>query len=150
MRYGISAGALVLRGKKVLLVHHREIGSYDFWVPPGGSLEGDESIFDCARRETFEETGLVVEPQRIVYIQELVEPGYHFCKFYILCRVLEGQLSLANRDPGEGFVVDARFMAREELEPLTVYPPVMKGQFWSDLETGFQSVTYIGLDRVEC
>jgi 8-oxo-dGTP pyrophosphatase MutT (NUDIX family) len=29
-----------------------------WWVPPGGGVEtADTSVFDCARRETFEETG---------------------------------------------------------------------------------------------
>ncbi|NIV38728.1 MAG: NUDIX domain-containing protein, partial [Anaerolineae bacterium] len=53
IRYGISAAALVVQDKALLLVHHRERGRYDFWLPPGGRLEGNESIMDCARRETL-------------------------------------------------------------------------------------------------
>jgi 8-oxo-dGTP diphosphatase len=102
MRYGISAGALIVRENQLLLVHHRQEGKYDFWVPPGGSLVGEESIFDCARREALEETGLQVDLGQIVYIQEFVEPGYHFCKFFILCTGFQGQITLAQRDPNEG------------------------------------------------
>lgn len=43
-----------------------------------------------AKREAFRETGPVVEAERIVYIQESVEPNYHFCKFHLLCRAYEG------------------------------------------------------------
>jgi 8-oxo-dGTP diphosphatase len=67
MRYGISAAALIVHEQQVLLVNHRGNG-YDFWLPPGGKLEDTESIFDCARRETWEETGLAVHLDRIVYI----------------------------------------------------------------------------------
>jgi len=46
MRYGISAAAIIVRHERVLLVKHRgeEVGRgpYDFWVAPGGGLEGDE------------------------------------------------------------------------------------------------------------
>ena len=46
MRYGISAAALVIQEDKLLLAHHRRQGQFDFWLPPGGGLEGAESIFD--------------------------------------------------------------------------------------------------------
>jgi 8-oxo-dGTP diphosphatase len=41
----------------VLLVRHRWRG----WVPPGGKAEAGEGPRDTARRELFEETGLVAE-----------------------------------------------------------------------------------------
>ena len=36
------------------------------WEPPGGVLELDESILDGARREVREETGLHIEPERLI------------------------------------------------------------------------------------
>jgi 8-oxo-dGTP diphosphatase len=149
VRYGISAGALVVQDNRVLLVHHVEKGRYDFWVPPGGSVEGEESIFECARRETLEETGLRVDLDRIVYIQEFVEPGYHFCKFFIVCAAYTGNVTLENRDADESFLVDARFFARDQLEALTVYPEIMRGQFWDDLKAGFPRTRYLGLEKIE-
>jgi 8-oxo-dGTP diphosphatase len=149
MRYGISAATLVVRNKQVLLVNHRESGRYDFWVPPGGRLEGDESIFDCARRETLEETGLHVELDHILYIQEFVEPGYHFCKFFILGQTSGGTLTLANKPPGEDFVVDARFLSAARMRHLTVYPDILKNRFWRDLEAEFLPTRYLGQERID-
>ena len=154
MRYGISAAALVVRddagggGRQVLLVNHREAGRYDFWLPPGGGLKGGESIPDCARRETLEETGLRIEPGHILYVQEFVEPGYHFVKFFFTCTSFEGELTLANRDEDEGFLVDARFFSREEMQDLVVYPEILKGQFWADLEAEPPPTRYLGLEEI--
>jgi ADP-ribose pyrophosphatase YjhB (NUDIX family) len=149
MKFGISAGVLVVQNKRVLLVHHQETGQYDFWVPPGGKLLGEESIFAGAQREAPEETGLMVTPERIAYIQEFVEPGYHFSKFFIYCPTYTGELSLENRDADESFLVEAQFFARAQLQELTVHPEILKDQFWDDLKAGFPQTRYLGLERIE-
>jgi 8-oxo-dGTP diphosphatase len=148
MRYGISAGSLIVQDNQLLLVHHLQEGEFNFWVPPGGSLVGDESIFECAQRETFEETGLQVDLGPIVYIQEFVEPGYHFCKFFILCTTFQGQISLAHRDFNEGFLVDARFFSQEKMSGLTVFPEILKEGFWNELKAGFLHTHYLGLEMI--
>ena len=149
MRYGISAAALITHHDRLLLVNHRERGQYDFWVPPGGKLQGEESIFDCARRETMEETGLSVTLDRIIYIVEYAEPGYHFCKFFIRCQTFDGNLTLANREQGETFLVNARFFSRADMEGLDVRPTILKNRFWDDLEAGFPETQYLGLEEIK-
>ena len=149
MRYGISAAALITRQQRLLLVNHREHGRYDFWVPPGGKLQGDESIFDCAQRETMEETGLSVVLDRIVYIAEYAEQGYHFCKFFIRCKRFDGNLTLANKEPEETFLANARFFSKADMEGIDVRPAILKDRFWDDLETGFPQTRYLGLEEIQ-
>ena len=149
MRYGISAAALITQHRQLLLVNHRKNGQYDFWVPPGGKLQGGESIFDCARRETMEETGLSVELDRIIYIVEYAEPGYHFCKFFIRCNKFDGNLTLTNREQGETFLTDARFFSKADMKGLDVRPAILKDCFWDDLEVGFPETRYLGLEEIK-
>ena len=149
MRYGISASALIVQQRELLLVNHKKNGQYDFWVPPGGKLQGHESIFDCAQRETMEETGLSVALDRIVYIVEYAEPGYHFCKFFIRCKTFDGYLTLANRESEETFLVNARFFSKMDMDGLDVRPTVLKNQFWDDLEAGFPDTRYLGLEKIK-
>lgn len=60
-RPGIGVGAIVRRGNRVLLGHRRSRSHGDsVWQFPGGHLEWGESVYDCARREVLEETGLDV------------------------------------------------------------------------------------------
>lgn len=54
-------------GEVILLRRGIEPG-YGAWAQPGGFLEIDETAEEGATRETLEETGLVVEPMRIVGI----------------------------------------------------------------------------------
>ncbi len=62
-QFGIAVGALVLKGKKVLLLHRTD---YDMWDLPSGGLEPNEDILQALKREIKEETGLKVEPKKLV------------------------------------------------------------------------------------
>jgi 8-oxo-dGTP pyrophosphatase MutT (NUDIX family) len=52
-----TVAVFVVRHGHVLLHPHRKLG---IWLPPGGHIEPHELPDDAARRETHEETGLVV------------------------------------------------------------------------------------------
>lgn len=60
------AGALVMRGDKLLLVKRGIEPFKGYWDIPGGFLEIGEAPADGARREIEEETGLLVELTEIL------------------------------------------------------------------------------------
>jgi ADP-ribose pyrophosphatase YjhB (NUDIX family) len=62
------------RGEVVLLRRGIPPG-YGAWAQPGGFLESDETTIMGAVRETREETGLLVEPTRIVGIYSRPQAG---------------------------------------------------------------------------
>ena len=79
----------------MLLVQHQDddsFGGEPWWVTPGGGVEGEESLTECARRETLEETGLSVELGRIAYVAVFVEPGWYHCEVYFVADSYSGTL----------------------------------------------------------
>ena len=46
------------------------------WGLPGGGLEVNESLAECAQREVLEETGVPVRIGKIAFIQEWIVPRY--------------------------------------------------------------------------
>ncbi len=46
------------------------------WSPPGGGMERDESLAECAAREVLEETGIAVDIGRVAFLREWVAPRY--------------------------------------------------------------------------
>ena len=48
----------VVHQGKVLLVFHKKL---QLWLPPGGHINKEETPDDCAIREVWEETGLVIK-----------------------------------------------------------------------------------------
>jgi len=59
------------------------------WAQPGGFLEVDETVTEAARRETLEETGLIVEPGEIVGLYTRLEAAVVVLAFE--ARVVGGQ-----------------------------------------------------------
>jgi len=57
----------------VVLIRRGIAPGYNLWAQPGGFLEIDETVAEAAVRETLEETGLLVEPIRIVGLYSRVE-----------------------------------------------------------------------------
>lgn len=150
MQHRIRAAAIIVRDDRVLLVEHKDpADGRVFWVPPGGGLEGDESIFDCAVRETREESSLTITPGRIVYIREFVETARHHLEIFLLADSSDGEPRLGDLagHEDEQWIQSVRFLSRDEIELLTVYPDCLKDSFWDDLHEGFPHVGYLGVQR---
>jgi len=145
----IAAGALVVRDGKVLLVRHRKPGAYDFWVAPGGGAEDAEDLHSALRREVLEESGLLVEPLRIAYIEDLCTPTTRECKIWFSARLIGGELSSKSAEAAREYIVDAQFLSRAEFAGQTVFPPVLQDVFWADLAAGFPEPKYLGLRQME-
>jgi 8-oxo-dGTP pyrophosphatase MutT (NUDIX family) len=62
-RFFVAAYAVVVDDGRVLLTRRRDS---DDWVLPGGSVEEGEAPWEAAVREVAEETGLQIEPDRLV------------------------------------------------------------------------------------
>jgi ADP-ribose pyrophosphatase YjhB (NUDIX family) len=135
MQHRISSGMIVERGGRLLLVRHVKPGAYDFWVAPGGGVQGTESLADAARREVREETGLTVEPQQLAYIEELAGPKTRHCKFWFIGTYFEGELSVAAPEAQSEFIVEAAWLSRPELKGKIVFPPVLEGRYWQDRQS---------------
>jgi ADP-ribose pyrophosphatase YjhB (NUDIX family) len=150
MEYRIRGAALIVQDNRLLLIKSTVHQTGEIvWVPPGGGLVGSESIYECAIRETFEEAGVSVELDRIVYLRDFIEQesSRHHFEVFILAKSFSGTPTIENVIglDDENYVLEARFLSREEMREIIVYPEVLKDGFWDDLEAGFPSTRYLGV-----
>lgn len=62
----VGVGVVVWRGDDVLLVRRGRPPRQGQWGIPGGAQELGETVFETARREVLEETGLTIRPTGII------------------------------------------------------------------------------------
>ena len=135
---------------KVLLVNHYQEDRFDFWVMPGGGIEGDEGIFRAAEREVWEETNLTVRAERIAYVEDFIDEGKFVCKFWVYCILENGHLSIEHKDVNEDYLKDVKFFSKAELQAMNAFPLILlKDVFWQVLEAGFLPIKYLGYQRNE-
>ena len=67
--WGRSVAGVVLKDGKVLLARHTYGNGTGLLVIPGGYIEQDETPQDALKREFLEETGIAVEPRRLVGVR---------------------------------------------------------------------------------
>ena len=145
MLHRISAGVLALHEGRNLLVRHFRPGIHDFWVGPGGGVEGDETLEAAAEREALEETGLVVRARALAYMDELIDDSGRALKFWFLADYVGGEIDVS-ANPAEGeAIIEAGWFARDALPPGHVFPEVLRTRFWDDLMGGFPAPTRLPL-----
>lgn len=68
-KYALCAvSAVLIRDNEILLVRRSYPPGKGKWSLPGGVVEAGESIIEAARRELYEETGIVAEPVGILWV----------------------------------------------------------------------------------
>jgi len=148
LQHRISAGVIVEHNERILLVRHQRPGRYDFWVAPGGGVEGTEQLHEAAAREANEETGLLVEPAELLYIEELVQPELRQCKFWFRGHLRGGVMSASSPAATE-HIVEAAWLSRAELAGKQVFPPVLTERYWADRLARTATPVHLGLRHME-
>ena len=150
MNHRISAGALVEHEGRLLLVRHRKEGSYDFWVAPGGGVQGSESLAAAAEREVKEETGLAVRAGRVLYVEEFHNPETRHCKFWLEATLVGGSLSVEAPEATAEYIVAVAWHNEDQVKLLQVFPEIVPARYWQDRRVGFSSgLQYLGLRKME-
>ena len=95
-----GVATLIIDDGKLLLGFRKKSPGKNSWQCPGGLLEAGESVFDCAIRETREETGLEISNLKYApYTNNYFEQDeFHSVTLYVTAGLAGGQLEKRELD----------------------------------------------------
>ncbi len=120
-----AASAIVTDDQGRILLHRRS--DTQLWSIPGGAMEVGESIAQTVVREVQEETGLVVEPERLLGIytnpNHVIEYGdgeirqqFSIC---FACRPVGGELATSTEES-----LEVGFFTPEQIEHMSMHASI--------------------------
>jgi len=110
----------------------------EYYVFPGGGLEGEESMYEATERELLEEFGIVVKPVRELYYKEVSETQD---EYLFECEYVSGEFGTGT---GPEFSNDPAYKHRgnfiptlvnpEDIENIRLLPQEFKEQLIQDMK----------------
>ena len=131
MKINVRVSGIVVHEGKVVVVRHRNAMHGDYYLLPGGGLEIDETIEECAVREVKEECGFDVKVKSLAYYEDVVSKDDHTLHLIFWCEKSGGKSEILDPD---NKVKEILFVNKKELSNLKkFFPEPLKKRLFDDI-----------------
>ena len=138
----IYAGVILEDNDMVLMLKRTRADVPDAYTAPHGVVKTGERLRDVAKREVFQQCGLVVEARQLLYVEEIIAPVEGF-RFWFRGEWVAGDAITETLPHNEGGKVEARWLTQDQVLSRKVDPMMLLTDYWSLRETNFESPRYI-------
>jgi len=100
----VGIGVMILKNRKVLLGKRKGSHGEGEYAFPGGHLDYMETIENCAKRETFEETGIRIKNVKFQFVVNTRKyKPKHYLHIGVLADYKSGKVKLKEPEKCEGW-----------------------------------------------
>ena len=107
--FQIRVTGVLVENNSILLVKQK-LSSSRTWSLPGGRLEQGETLQEGLEREFWEETGLKVKVQELLYLCDVKSSAHKVVHVTLLVSRLGGTITLPTNEKDENPISDVRFV----------------------------------------
>lgn len=112
--YKVRATGILIEKGSLLLVKQK-LSNNKNWSLPGGRVEPGETLEQALIREMKEETGLDVEPIRMLYVCDVAASDNTVLHITFLTKRIGGEITLPTNEFDENPIHDVQFIPIDEL-----------------------------------
>jgi len=100
----VGVGVMIFKENKILLGKRKGSHGEGEYASPGGHLEYMETIEDCAKRETFEETGIEIKNIRFQFVANVRKyKPKHYLHIGVIANYKSGKVQRKEPEKCEGW-----------------------------------------------
>lgn len=149
-----SAKAVIVRDGRLLVTRNSSPGdpAGEWHILPGGGQRPGETLADTLRREVLEETGLTVEPVRMLWVRELIveadsdlrwtmNTDEHPIEFMFEARLIDEGADVTEADDHQ---IGLDWVEPDRLAEIRFFPESLIGQLCSWMQGGSPGPVYLG------
>lgn len=144
--FRLAAAGIIIDKNKILLVRYKDKNGQTLLVGPGGGIMPEEDLIAGLKREVFEETGLSVQPSRMLFVEDLLSSKHRMIKIWFFCSIVEGVITQTEEARIEG-IIDVNWYTKSQLEYETVYPEILKAIDWLEFYSQTFETRYFTLKK---
>ncbi|MGL5866561.1 MAG: NUDIX domain-containing protein [Dermatophilaceae bacterium] len=129
-RISVSVKAAIVRDDRILLLSYDDHAGFHYNLPGGKAREG-EPLRDAVRRKVLQETGLRVEPRRLLFVVEYVPTrragefgNVHKVQFNLLAELLDPRDEPRMPDPPDPIQLGVEWLPVERLSTAPLLPRI--------------------------
>ena len=138
--FQIRVTGLLIEDRKLLLVKQKVHTTNRIWSLPGGRVEIGEKLDEAIIRELFEETGLVVKVEKLLYLCDKTDCNPPILHITFLLNKTSGEITLPSNEFDKNPISDVRYIDFSKLADFG-----FSSKFIEILEKNFpNSGSYVG------